>query len=223
MPTAEQKVTQYLQEAHASETGLIRELRSQIAMAPEGRFRRGLETHLEETYGHAERLEKRIDELGHSGNPFLAGMGVMESVSAQWLALAKAPFELVRGTGDQEKVLKNAKDAAAAEALEIATYAAIEPLARSVGDEETARLAASIREDEQRMLNLVLEEIPALSEAVAKADVGEGRAETPAETAAEARPAAAAPAPERPARTAPKRTGTRARTTPTPERTPGRD
>jgi ferritin-like metal-binding protein YciE len=53
-------------------------------------------------------------------------------------------------------VLKNAKDACASEALEIATYTAIECLAQRVGDDETARLAASIRADEERMLARIL-------------------------------------------------------------------
>ena len=171
MPTAEQKVTQYLEEAHASETGLVRTLQSQIAMTPDGRYRQGLERHLQETYDHAEKLERRIGELGEGANPLLAGLGAVESLSAQWMALAKAPFDLLRGSGGEEKVLKNAKDSAAAEALEIATYTAIERLAESVGDGPTARLAASIRKDEQRMLDLVLAEIPGLVDAVAKADL----------------------------------------------------
>ena len=36
-------------------------------------------------------------------------------------------------------MLKNAKDACATEALEIATYTAIERLAKAVGDDETAQ------------------------------------------------------------------------------------
>ena len=72
-------------------------------------------------------------------------------------------------------MLKNAKDAAATEALEIATYTAIERLANAVGDEETAQLAVSIRRDEERMLARVLKEIPKLTDAVVGADVrGEG-------------------------------------------------
>ena len=60
-------------------------------------------------------------------------------------------------------MLKNAKDAAATEALEIATYTAIERLAKALGDDETAQLAASIRADEERMLARVLREIPKLT------------------------------------------------------------
>ena len=75
---------------------------------------------------------------------------------AQALALGKTPIDLLRGSGGEEKVLKNAKDAAATEALEIATYTAIERLATGVGDDRTAKLAASIRADEQRMLDRIL-------------------------------------------------------------------
>ena len=53
-------------------------------------------------------------------------------------------------------MLKNAKDAAATEALEIATYTALERLAAAAGDDETARLARLIRTDEERMLERVL-------------------------------------------------------------------
>ena len=45
----QQKVVQYLSEAHASEQGLIRVLQSQIAMTPRGSYRTILETHLDET------------------------------------------------------------------------------------------------------------------------------------------------------------------------------
>ncbi len=100
-----------------------------------------------------------------------AVVGVVENVVGQALALGKTPFDLLRGSGGEEKVLKNAKDAYASEALEIATYTAIERLANAVGDDETARLAASIRADEEKMLERVLREIPKLTDAVVRADV----------------------------------------------------
>ena len=84
---------------------------------------------------------------------------------------AKIPFDLLRGTGGEEKALKNAKDAAATEALEIATYAAIERLARATGDEETAELASDIRADEERMLDRIMAEIPKLTDAVVHAEL----------------------------------------------------
>jgi len=76
-----------------------------------------------------------------------------------------------RPTTPRQKVLKNAKDACATEALEIATYTALERLARSVGDEQTAKLAASIRSEEEKMLERIMRELPKLTAAVVGADV----------------------------------------------------
>jgi ferritin-like metal-binding protein YciE len=171
MSTSEQKVLEYLDEAHATELALVRVLQSQIAMTPRGSYRDGLERHLDETRDHAARVGARLEELGQHGNPLTAVVGVLETVIGQALALGKTPLDLLRGSGGEEKVLKNAKDACATEAFEIATYTALERLARSVGDAATARLAASIRADEERMLERVLREIPQLTEAVVGADV----------------------------------------------------
>ena len=43
----EQKIVQYLNEAHGAELALVRQLQAQIAMTPSGQYRDGLETHLE--------------------------------------------------------------------------------------------------------------------------------------------------------------------------------
>lgn len=171
MSRSEQKVVQYLNEAHASELGLVQVLRAQIAMTPRGPYRKALEKHLGETREHAGRIEDRLGDLGQSGNPFQTAIGWAEDAVAQAFALAKTPFDVMRGTGGEEKVLKNAKDACATEALEIATYTALESLARAVNDETTARLAASIRTDEEKMLAAVTREIPKLAAAVVRAEV----------------------------------------------------
>ena len=171
MNKSEQKVVQYLGEAHASEVGLATVLRSQIAMTPRGSYRDGLEKHLGETQAHARRIQKRLGELEQSRNPVQAFAGFAETVINQSIALTKTPFDLLRGSGGEEKVLKNAKDAYATEALEIATYTALERLATQVGDEQTAKLAASILREEERMLERIMREIPKLTDAVVGADV----------------------------------------------------
>jgi ferritin-like metal-binding protein YciE len=167
----QQKIVQYLNEAHGSELALVRQLQAQIAMTPKGQYRTALETHLRETRGHAERVETRLAELGEGDNPLQAGLGALESLIGQALALTKTPFDLVRGTGGEEKVLKNAKDSCAAEALEIATYTALARVARTAGDTGTERLANSVLADEQKMLDRLLKEIPRLTDAVTKAEV----------------------------------------------------
>ena len=164
------KIVQYLNEAHATELALVRELQAQIAMTPSGRYRNGLEKHLQETRQHAQRVEERLGELAQGSNPLQVGVGVFQSVAGQALAVAKTPLNLIRGSGGEEKVLKNAKDSCAAEALEIATYTSLARLANAVGDQKTERLAKSVLEDEQRMLKRVLDEIPRLTDAVARAE-----------------------------------------------------
>jgi len=171
MTASQKNVVQYLSEAQASELALVRVLQSQIAMTPRGTYRTGLEQHLGQTRNHADRVGRRLRELGQGTHPLMAALGAVESAVGQALAFGKTPFDLLRGSGGEEKVLKNAKDAYASEALEIATYTAIERLAGAVGDEETATLAASIRADEEKMLQRVLREIPKLTDAVVRAEV----------------------------------------------------
>jgi ferritin-like metal-binding protein YciE len=166
-----QKVLQYLDEAHAYERTLVSVLTSQIAMTPRGSYRTALETHLRETRDHAERVGRRRKALGGGNGPLGSVIGLAETVVGQVLAISKTPLDLLRGSGGEEKVLKNAKDACATEALEIATYTALERLARVLGDTETADLAASIRADEEKMLERVTRELPALTDAVVRADV----------------------------------------------------
>lgn len=187
MDKSDQKIVQYLNEAHATEQALLTILKSQIAMTPTGSYRDGLESHLRETKDHARRVQRRLDELGQSSNPIQTGVGHLRSIVGQALALGKAPIDLVRGSGGEEKVLKNAKDACATEALEIATYTAIESLASSVGDEATRALAASILADEQRMLDRVLREIPKLTKEMVRSQVeGQGSHDAGSTGAAEA-------------------------------------
>ncbi len=174
MNKSKQKVVQYLGEAHASEVGLVSVLRSQIAITPRGSYRDGLEKHLGETQEHARRIRRRSGELGQGRNPVQVFVGFAESLISQSLAVGKTPFDLLRGSSGEEKVLKNAKDACATEALEIATYTALERLATAVGDEQTAKLAVSIRGDEERMLERIMREIPKLTDAVIGVDI-EGR------------------------------------------------
>ena len=171
MNAAQPKVVQYLSEAHATETALTRVLQSQIAMTQEGDYHSALERHLSETRSHAERVQARLRELGEGGNPLSAGLGLVESVLGQLLALSMTPFDLLRGSGGEEKLLKNAKDTCATAALDIATCTALEHLADRLGDHKTAKLAASVRADEERMLARVMRELRPLTLAVVGAEV----------------------------------------------------
>lgn len=171
MTAAQQKIVQYLEEAHAMEQALERVLESQVAMTPRGSYRTGLEKHLVETREHAQKVGGRLDEIGHGGNPLLAVVGIAETIIGQAIALSKTPLDLLRGAGGAEKVLKNAKDTCATEALEIATYTTLEHLATAVGDERTARMVSGILKQEQRMLERVTGELASLTEAMIRAEI----------------------------------------------------
>lgn len=87
---------------------------------------------------------------------------------AKATAVAKAPLHMVRGSGEQEKMLKNAKTQYSSEHEEISTYLALETFATKVGDKETASLARGIRKEEERMAKFLEGQIKQLSGAVAQ-------------------------------------------------------
>ena len=158
-----QLVQQLLAEAHSNETALVQTLGAHISMTPPGEYRRGLETHLRETRGHAEKVQRRLTELGFRKNPVQIGMGIAQNLLKNTMSMAKAPVDMVRGKSIEEKLVRNARDEAVTETLEIATYDTIENVALSIGDNETAQLARDIRSDEERMLESLRQILPGLA------------------------------------------------------------
>src|SRR2546427_9482705 len=72
--TGETKISQYLNEAQATEQALIQTLAAHIAMTPAGSYREALEGHLEETREHSRSVGERLREVGP--DPGLAGIAV---------------------------------------------------------------------------------------------------------------------------------------------------
>ncbi|MGI8413841.1 MAG: DUF892 family protein [Solirubrobacteraceae bacterium] len=170
---AEKSVVRYLQGARALEGALVQALEAHIAITPHGhRYRNALERHLEETKDHARRVDERLQELGEGRNILRTGVGVAEGLIGQLISSAKTPLDLLRGPRGEEKLLANARDELVSEALEIATYLTLEQAARTAQDDETARLAASILKDEDRMSDALRREIPTLTKAVLAARDG---------------------------------------------------
>ena len=122
----------------------------------------------------------RASSSGGSSRSAAAARSSPTRSSARWpvraKSLAKGPLHMVRGTGEAEKMLKNAKTEYFNEHEEIATYTAIETLAESVGDKETAKLAREIRRDEERMAKFLAGQIPVLTKAVGQRGGARGRA-----------------------------------------------
>lgn len=163
------KLVQYLSEAYAKEKELETALESHIGMTTRKPYQKRLEEHLKETKSHARELERRIKKIGGEGPQLLEKY--TGSALGKAKSLAKGPLHMVRGTGEAEKMLKNAKTEYWNEHEEIATYTAIEVLAESVGDRETAKLARSIRRDEERMASFLAKQIPVLTKAVVSEEV----------------------------------------------------
>ena len=165
-------VIQQLNEAHATEAALVTTLQAHIAMTPKGSYRTVLERHLRETEQQAEAIQRRLGELGAGSSLVATGAGLVQSLIGQVLALSKGPVDAIRGKSGEEKLLKNAKDECATEALEIATYDSLAVLAKAVGDDQTAELAERHRAQEERMLDDLRRHIPMLTQATVLAQAG---------------------------------------------------
>jgi len=165
----EGKLTQYLTEAYGKEKELETALTAHIGMTTRRPYQKRLRDHLKETKGHARKLERRIKQISGDGPPRVAS--VAGEATGRVKSLTKGPLHAVRGTGAAEKMLKNAKTEYFNEHEEIATYSAIEALAESLGDAETAKLAREIRRDEERMASFLARQIPVLTRAVVSEEV----------------------------------------------------
>lgn len=161
------KLIQYMSEAYGKERELEVALQVDIAMTTKDPYKKRLKEHLKETKAHAKALDKRIRKLGGGKGTVQAVQGLVGQVTA----VAKGPLHAVRGDGQQEKMLKNAKTQFTAENEEISTYLALEVFATKVGDTETAKLARAIRKDEERMAKFLEGQIRQLAGATAVDEV----------------------------------------------------
>lgn len=158
------KLVQYLSEAYGKERELETALQAHIAMTVKGPYKKRLQQHLKETKAHARQVERRIKKLGGGGQALQSAVGKLQ-------AAAKGQLHAIRGDGEFEKMLKNAKTEYFNEHEEIATYLAIETLAEKVRDSETAKLAKAIRREEERMARYLQGQIKQLTGAVAREDI----------------------------------------------------
>jgi ferritin-like metal-binding protein YciE len=172
LTTRDLKLVQYLTEAYGKERQLETALQAHISLTTRAPYKKRLQQHLRETKAHAKQVERRIKKLG-APVPDIAieAVTTASSVVGKAAALAQGPIHALRGTGDEEKQLKNAKDELSEEAQEIAMYSAIEALATEVGDKDTAKLAKDILREEERMYSFLEKQIPVLAKAVAKAEI----------------------------------------------------
>jgi len=175
----DQKLVQYLNEAYGKEKELETALTADISLTTDKAYRKRLQDHLKETRNHARLVKGRIKSLGGVAEEVsLPGPDVLSDAASgavnlanRAVAAAKGPGHVLRGTGEQEKLLKNAKSQYWNEFEEIATYFAIETFAEAVGDKETRDVAKQIRREEERMARFLERLIPKLARSTAREEV----------------------------------------------------
>ena len=178
----ELKLTQYLNEAYGKEKQLETVLQVQIGLAKAAArkpLQKRLQDHLKETKAQARGLERRIKQLGGKAEAVsLPGPDVVSdaatgaaSLANKALAAAKGPVQALRGTSPADNLLRNVRDAVWNEAEEIAHYDAIEALAETLNDSETAKMAREFRKQEERMQKFLRNQISALVKQVVKDEV----------------------------------------------------
>jgi ferritin-like metal-binding protein YciE len=178
-PTRDAKLVQLLNEAYTKEKQLETALQAHVQVTTRDDYAKRLKDHLKETQSHATQVSRRIKQLG--GNPETVSLPgpeglskAAESVSdvvGKAKAAAQGPLHAVRGSGEQDKMLRNARTEYQEEAHEIATYTVIESLATAVGDTQTAKLARDILRQEERMQQFLAGLLPQLSVDVAHDEI----------------------------------------------------
>ncbi len=138
--TLQEKLVDYIEDAHAMEQNVHQMLGSMIATTGDDEIRQELEHHRTETERHERLLRERL--AAHGREPSLR-----KEVQSLAGALMKGVTDQVRG----DKPGKNARDGFVTEHLEIAAYELLERLAVRAADEATAEVARLNLMDERAM------------------------------------------------------------------------
>ncbi len=136
----QQKLIDYIEDAHALEQNVSRMLDSMISTTDDPEISQMLKHHKEETERQEQRLRERLDALG-------AGTSSRKQAQTIVSALLKGTADQVRG----DQAGKNARDGYVTEHMEIAAYQLLERLAQRAGDTETAEVARQNRAEEEAM------------------------------------------------------------------------
>lgn len=144
----------WLNDAHAMEEGLITVLKKQIEEVPVGMetVKSRLEEHLEETRRHGEMVHACIERNGGDTS------AVKDFVSKTMSTINGLTMSMM-----DDVLVKNMHASYAAEHFEIASYMVIRSAAEELGDTEGIAMCDAILEEEERMSEWILEQIPVVT------------------------------------------------------------
>ena len=177
----DKKLVAWLREAHAKESELEADLTAHISLTAKPAYKKRLQNHLKETRAHKRQVASRIKKLG--GTVEASGVtGVVAEAAGKGVAAVKGQAGALRAalTEQAETHLRNAQEELREEHVEIALYTRIETFANEVGDKDTAKLAATIRREEERMAKFLNAELVRLVKDVVRAEVPRDQRKTAA-------------------------------------------
>lgn len=146
-------IISWLNNAYAMEENLVRVLQKHAEDAEDyPQVQSKIKQHIDVTKIHAERVRKRIEDLG----------GEVSDVKAKVGSITGAVTGMATGMAE-DAVIKNALAEFSSENMEIASYKSLMAAAEAKGDTETATMAQEILQDEQEMAAWLDEHIPILT------------------------------------------------------------
>jgi ferritin-like metal-binding protein YciE len=152
--TAEERLMEWLRDAHAAEEQaktMLSGMASRIKNYPELKAR--IEQHIAETERQAELIARCIERRGGSTS-------LIKDAGAKMIAMGQAMSGLFVG----DEVMKGSIASFAFEAMEIASYRILIATAEHVGDQETAQICEQILQEEQAMADWLEEHIDGLTQ-----------------------------------------------------------
>ena len=136
----DEQLVKYLADVHSIELQALAQLRAAPKIAGDERLCQAFEQHLVETEDQERRVRERLEALGGEPSKLKDAAGA----AGGWGMAAFAAAQ-------PDTPGKLAMHAYSYEHMELAAYELLKRLAERAGDEETARLAAAIAEEEGRM------------------------------------------------------------------------
>jgi ferritin-like metal-binding protein YciE/nucleoside-diphosphate-sugar epimerase len=136
----DEQLVKYLGDVHSIELQALAQLRPALEIAGDERLCQAFERHLVETEDQERRVRERLEELGGKPSKLkdAAGAGGGWAMAAFAASQPDTPGKLTMHAYSYEH-------------MEVAAYDLLRRLAERAGDEETARMAADIAMEEERM------------------------------------------------------------------------